>query len=200
MNDTRNVFGITVLKNSHRDIRRIRREVGDACLHGNKFWKSTYLLLDYLKSAPPKRNWRILELGCGWGISGIYCATFFQSRVTAVDADDSVFAFLQHHADLNHVNIKTKKIRFERLTIKMLSEFDMIIGSDICFWDEMTGVLFNLVNRAYRAGVKRVVMTDPGRPPFREFSEQSELKFNALYDDWCVPHPINTSGLVLDIS
>jgi len=205
----RNVFGITVLKNSHADIRRIKRETGIATIHGNKFWNSTSLMIDYLSMFPPKQHWRILEIGCGWGISGIYCAKQFDAKVTALDADDSVFTYLQHHAQLNGVNITTLQCRYEKVTTAMLSKFDMVIGSDICFWDEMTGPLFNLTKRARKAGVQRVVMTDPGRPPFRTMaekcmeyfvSEQRSEYSDTVYDNWSVPHPYNTSGLVLDVA
>ena len=196
---SRDIFGITVLKNNHPDIRRIKSDVGIATIHGNKFWNSTSLMIDYLNAAPPKKRWRILEIGCGWGISGIYCAKHYQAKVTALDADDSVFAYLQHHAQLNGVTIQTRKSRYEKVTVGRLSQFDMVIGSDICFWDEMTKPLFNLINRAYQAGVKRVVMTDPGRSPFRTMAQRCIDKFDGVYDNWSVPHPYNTSGLVLDI-
>lgn len=195
----RDIFGVSVLKNNHPDIRRIKRETGTATIHGNKYWKSTGLMIDYLSLAPPRKNWRILEVGCGWGISGIYCAKNFNNKVTALDADDSVFTYLQHHAQLNGVSITTLKSRYEKVSTAMLSKFDMLIGSDICFWDEMAKPLFNLINRADKAGVQRIVMTDPGRPPFRSMAEQCMDKFEAIYDNWSVPHPHNTSGLVLDI-
>ncbi|MFT6388631.1 MAG: putative nicotinamide N-methyase [Cellvibrionaceae bacterium] len=200
----RDVFGITVLKNSHADIRRIKREAGIAAIHGNKFWNSTSLMIDYLSMFPPQKNWRILEVGCGWGISGMYCAKNFEAKVTALDADDSVFTYLQHHAQLNGVSITTLKCRYETVTAAMLSKFDMVIGSDICFWDEMAGPLFNLTSRANKAGIKRVVMTDPGRPPFRIMADRCMEKFSGtyeiVYDNWSAPHPYNTSGLVIDIS
>lgn len=196
---TREVFGLTVLTNSHPDIRRIKRQVGEATIHGNKFWKSTNLMIDYLRESPPKKYWRILEVGCGWGISGIYCAKYFGAKVTALDADESVFAFLDYHAKLNKVKISTLKCRFEKMTVNKLSEFDMVIGSDICFWDDMTKALYNMISRAYKAGVKRVVVTDPGREPFREMAMKCHEKYEAIYDNWSVPHPLNFSGLVLDI-
>ncbi|MGH1485467.1 MAG: class I SAM-dependent methyltransferase [Cellvibrionaceae bacterium] len=197
--NTRDVFGLSVLKNNHPDIRRIRREGGVATIHGNKFWKSTSLMIDYLTAFSPPKHWRVLEIGCGWGVSGIYCAKAFTSQVTALDADESVFPYLQHHAELNGVSVDTVKCRYEKVTTKMLSDFDMIIGSDVCFWDEMAPLLVNLINRAYKAGVKRVVMTDPGREPFRIMAEKCVNKFDAIYESWSVPHPYNTSGLVLDI-
>jgi predicted nicotinamide N-methyase len=199
VSNKRDVFGVEVLKNNHPDIRRIKREVGTATIHGNKFWQSTSLMIDYLQAFPPRKRWRILEIGCGWGISGIYCAKTFSNKVTALDADDSVFAYLQHHAELNGVRVDVVKSRYEKVSTAMLSEYDMVIGSDICFWDEMAKPLLNLVNRAYKAGVKRVVMTDPGREPFRIMADKCAKKFDAVYDNWSVPHPYNTSGLVLDI-
>ena len=195
----RDVFGLSVLKNNHPDIRRIKRAGNAATIHGNKFWKSSGLMIDYLIASPPSKGWRILEVGCGWGISGIYCAKAFAGQVTALDADESVFPYLQHHAELNGVTVDTVKCRYEKVTTKMLADFDMLIGSDICFWDEMTPLLVNLINRAYKAGMKRVVMTDPGRAPFRVMAERCVNKFDALYENWSVPHPYNTSGLVLDI-
>ena len=196
----RDIFGVTVLKNSHPDIRRIKRQGGRAVVHGNKFWHSASLMIDYLQVSPPNRHWRILEVGCGWGISGVFCAKRFDAQVTALDIDDTVFAYLDHHAKLNGVTIATVKRRYEQVSTAMLSEFDILIGSDICFWDEMSGPLFNLINRAYRAGIKRIVLTDPGREPFRQMAERCMNKFDAIYDRWLVPHPYNLTGLVLDIS
>ncbi len=197
--NSRDVFGLTVLKNNHKLIRQLKNRTEKAAIHGNKFWQSSCLLIDYLKLNPPPENYRILEIGCGWGISGIYCAKHYGAEVTALDADDAVFPYLQCHAELNQVNIKTIQLRYEKITKAMLSEFDMVIASDICFWDEMTKPLINLMARCYQSGIQRVVMTDPGRQPFRNLAESCVKRYDALYDNWSVPHPYNTSGLVLDI-
>lgn len=196
---SRSIHGLTVLKNSHPDIRRLRKSTGNATIHGNKFWKSTSLLIDYLSVQPPPVACRILEIGCGWGLGGIYCAKHYSAQVTSLDADKSVFAYLQHHAQMNQVQLETVTARYERVTRAMLSEFDMVIASDICFWDEMATTVFNLIRRAKGAGVGRIVMTDPGRQPFRDMAERCCQHFDALYDNWVVPHPNNFSGLVLDV-
>ncbi len=197
---SRDVFGIIVRKNSHKDMRRLKQQVGAATIHGNKFWNSTSLLIDYLQVNPPADGMRILEIGCGWGISGIYCAKNYQSQVTALDADASVFPYVHYHSELNGVELTTIQLRYENITKAMLAEFDMVIASDICFWDEMTKPLIHLIARCYQAGVQRVVMTDPGRQPFRDMAEHCMEKYDALYDNWATPHPYNQSGLVLDIS
>ena len=86
------------------------------------------------------------------------------------------------------------------MTEEMLGAFDIVIASDICFWDEMAQPLVELIDRCYQAGVQRVIMTDPGREPFRDVAEYCAEKYAALYDHWSVPHPYNQSGLVLDIA
>lgn len=197
--DERKAFGLRIMKNSHRDMRKIRREAGEPRIHGNKFWKSTYLLMDYLKEFPPKKRARVLEVGCGWGLAGIYCAKKFKARLTSLDADETVFPFLVYHAVLNDVKVETWKCRYENVRKKDLKNFDLIIGADICFWDEMTKPLYNLVKRAQQVGGVRVVMSDPGRPPFADMAEKCMDKFDAEFEDWAVPHPHNATGLILDV-
>lgn len=196
---SRDVFGVLVRKSGHKDIRRLKREGDVATIHGNKFWQSTSLMLDYLQAFPPEQGLRILEVGCGWGVSGIYCAKMHNADVVALDADDSVFPYLHYHAELNNVTIATVKKRYEQITKKMLSEFDMVIASDICFWDEMTKPLTHLIHRCYQANVSRVLMTDPGRQPFRDMAEACAETYAAVYENWSVAYPHNISGLVLDI-
>lgn len=197
--DSREAFGLQILKNSHPDIRRLKRETGDASLHGNKFWKSTYVLMDYLSECPPDPGSRILELGCGWGLGGIFCAKEFDAQVIALDADDSVFPFLEHHAALNGVEVDTVQMRFEDITVEHLEQFDLIIGADICFWDSLVTPVRELIGRAIEAGVERVLLTDPGRPTFRAVAEHYAEQLDAVYSDWDVPEPHNVWGLVLDV-
>lgn len=197
--DARTAFGLQILKNSHPDIRRLKRETGDATLHGNKFWKSTYVLMDYLSECPPDPGSRILELGCGWGLGGIFCAKEFDAQVMALDADDRVFPFLEHHAALNGVEVDTVQMRFEDITVEHLEQFDLIIGADICFWDSLVEPVRELIARAMDAGVERVVLTDPGRPTFRSVAEHYAEQLDAVYSDWDVPAPHNVWGLVLDV-
>ncbi len=194
----RTAFGLKILKNSHPEIRRLRSQTGTPSIHGNKFWKSTFLLMDYLQQHPPKKRTRVLEIGCGWGLGGIFCAREFDANVTSLDADDTVFPYLEHHARLNQAKVKTWKCRYENVRKADLADFDVMIGADICFWDSMVKPLYNLTRRASASGV-RVVMTDPGRPTFRELSEKAADKLDAYYDNWVTPHPHNATGLVLDV-
>lgn len=201
----RDVFGVKILSNSHPEIKKLRKETGYPSIHGNKFWKSTYLLMDYLREFPPvrlkakrgKRHLKVLEVGCGWGLGGIFCAKEFSADLTALDADPVVFPYLEHHAILNEVDVTTWCCRYEQVKKADLDSFDLVVGADICFWDEMTKPLYNLTRRASQVGT-RVVITDPGRQPFQDMAEKAVDKLGATYENWSVPHPHNSSGYVMD--
>ncbi len=194
---SRRMFGLTVRKNAHPDMRRLRREAGDASLHGNKFWRSSCLTMDYLKKHPLEKGARVLDLGCGWGLGGIFCAKQFDARVTSLDADPSVFPFAKYHAELNNVEIETWRCRYEKVTQKDLSRFDAVIGTDICFWDQLEDPLYNLTRRALRAGVGRVLLVDPGRSPFRRLAQRAAEKLDAEYCEWQTLRPIKASGCIM---
>lgn len=196
----REAFGLTILTSQHKDIRRLRKQQGVASLHGNKFWKSSFVLMDYLQECPLDKGARVLELGCGWGLAGVYCAKHFGAEVVSLDADEGVFPFVELHAALNGVSTQTYCGKFEDLDHDQLGGFDAIIGADICFWDEMTGVLSDLLVRAIDADVERIILTDPGRQPFRNLAEAfADEMEQAVYTDWDVPEPHNVWGLVLEL-
>ena len=73
----------------------------------------------------------------------------------------------------NKVDITFQHKRFEQLTGKLLSNYDVLVGSDICFWDEMTDLLYKLIRRALRNGVQSIYIADPGRTPFLELAEKT---------------------------
>ena len=195
----RQAHGLKILNANHAEIRRLKREGYQAEIHGNKFWNSSFLIMEHFKKNPlPKRS-RVLEIGCGWGLLGLYCAKNFDSRVTGIDADGNVLPYLQLHADVNGLKMKGEKKTFKQLSVDYLSKFDYVLGADICFWDEMTGELANLMNRCQKAGVKKVMISDPCRPPFTELAEKSKRKYgdNATVEDIFLSRPVKASGEIL---
>lgn len=201
LKNTRDAFGVTMLTSKHKDIRRIKREQKEPSIHGHKFWGSSYLLMDYLgkKKNRPKKGIKVLELGCGWGVAGIYCAKNFDAKVTGIDADNAVFPFLHAHADINGVSITTKQQYFEKITAKQLAEYDLIIAADVCFWDELADTLYKLIKRACKAGVGKIIIADPERSPFFELSERCVDKFYAELEPRSVDEPRRASGSLLII-
>ena len=192
----RSAFGLTILKASHPKVRRLKKDY-EPEIHGNKFWSSSYLIMDYLTHQGLPEGSRVMEVGCGWGLAGIYCAKNFGAKVTGIDADDNVFPYLDLHAEVNGVEVKTKKARFEELKKKTLAKQDLIIGGDICFWDEMIDPLYSLVKKAHKAGVPQIILADPGRPPYNEVCERSVAKLGGETKEWYVEEPVKASGTLL---
>ncbi len=155
--------------------------------------------MDYLHRRGLPQGVRVMELGCGWGLLGIYCAKKFGALVTCVDIDPEVFPFLHLHADVNQVEISTMKRSFDGLRTKHLGEIDVILGADICFWDELAQPIRRLVLRALRAGVRLVLIADPGRPPFEEIGEYFVNKRGGALLDWTAQRPRRSEGRILKI-
>lgn len=196
--DRRRAFGLTILNARNKDIRRLKRAGHEAAIHGNRCWDTSYLLLSHLQRHPLPGGARVLELGAGWGLAGIYCAERFDCRVTATDADPAVFPFLRLHAELNRVRVATRRAGFKELTCAQLAEFELLLGCEICFWDEHTRVLYNLILRARRAGCRQFILADPGRPPFHALAKLCLGRFaGARLLSRSIRRPVVASGELL---
>jgi predicted nicotinamide N-methyase len=191
--------GVKMLTASHPAIRRVKRSDAQPSIHGNKLWKSSFLLIDYLKKNPPQHCRTVMDAGCGWGMSGIYCARTFNSQVTSVDADKDVFPYLHANAEANGVSVSTLQRRFEKISTAQLQQYDMLIGADICFWDELVNPVFNLVSRAVKAGVKKIIIADPKRSTFLEMARRCETKYCAKTLPWDTKKPVSAHGALLVI-
>jgi len=191
--------GVVMPTASHPDIRRVKRQGTYPSIHGNKLWKSSCLLIDYMNKNPPEKCKSVLDVGCGWGASGIWCAKKLGSKVTSMDADPDVFPFLEASAGINKVKTKQLVSRFEDLKTKQLAKYDMLIAADICFWDELVNPVTNMVNRAVKAGVKHILIADPERSTFFEMAERCVDKHCADIVDWKTRSPIKASGAIMVI-
>jgi predicted nicotinamide N-methyase len=189
--------GVKMLTTSHPDIRRIKRTDIQPSIHGNKLWKSSFLLIDYLKKNPPEHCRTVLDAGCGWGTSGIFCAKAFKSDVISVDADKDVFPYLEANAAANGVSVTTLQSRFEKINTRQLEKIDLLIAADICFWDELVNPVFNLVNRAVKAGVKKIVIADPERSTFFEMARRCEDRYCADILEWKTRGVLKASGALM---
>jgi predicted nicotinamide N-methyase len=189
--------GVTMPTSSHPLVRQIRRQGVYPSIHGNKLWKSSRVLIDYLDKHRPVHSRHVLDVGCGWGIAGIWCAKALGSQVTSMDADASVFPFLAATADLNGVTATPLVSRFENLSTRQLSQFDLLIAADICFWEELVNPVFNLVNRAVKAGVKHIVIADPERSTFLDMAQRCQARHSAELLEWRTLRPVKARGALL---
>jgi predicted nicotinamide N-methyase len=191
--------GVTMPTASHPAIRRVKKQGHEPSIHGNKLWKSSFLLIDYLNKNRPEHAGAVIDVGCGWGISGIWCARTLGSAVTSVDADKNVYPFLNAVADINNVSTTPLVSRFEKLSKRQLAQFDMLIAADICFWDELVNPVSNMVNRAVDAGVKKIVIADPERSSFFEMAERCIDKHCGELLEWQSSGSVPASGAMLVI-
>ena len=192
-------YGIRVLRSRHPEIRKLKR-LHTPSVHGNKHWVSSWLLMDYLSRHPLPQGARVMEIGCGWGLAGIYCAKKFNAIVTGVDIDPEVFPYLRIHADINKVDVATLQKKFNKLREEDLQNIDVIIGADICFWDKMVYPLKRLIRRALNAGVQLVIIADPARSPFEKLSKYFIKRGKGETLDWHVQRPRNIRGQLLKIN
>jgi predicted nicotinamide N-methyase len=192
-------FGIRVLLSRHPEVRKLKRD-NLPSHHGNKFWTSSWLLMDYLRRRGLPKKARVMDVGCGWGLTGIYCAKNHGAKVTGVDIDSEVFPFLHLHAEINDVRINTMRKSFQGLTGNHLKKVDILLGADICFWDSMVDPLKKLIRRALRSGVEMVLIADPGRSTFDKLGEYfcDEMKGEIL--DWEVRRPRRIEGQILRVT
>ncbi len=190
--------GVDILMSCHPKVRKLKH-LHIASSHGNKFWTSSWLLMDFFKRRGLTEGVRVMEVGCGWGLAGIYCAKKHGAKVTGVDVDPEVFPYLRLHAEINGVEITTIKKSFGGLTVRDLKGFDVLIGADICFWDGMVYSMKRLINRALRTGVRMVLIADPGRPTFDKLGEYFTEKGRGEILDWTAQRPRRIEGRILKI-
>lgn len=189
-------FGITVLGSRHPLVTNLLDERPPE-IHGDKFWTSTWLLLDHLERVRIRPRTRVLEAGCGWGLASAYCAKVRKARVTALDADPHVLPIAKLQAQANGVKVRTMTGRFESLPVKLLKETDLIVAADVCFWDELIDPLHRMIRRAMRHGVKRVVLADPGRSCFEDLAAICDEEFRSILIDTSTKKPTKADGYVM---
>ena len=194
-------YGVYLLRGHHPLVRKLKRYYKPVS-HGTRAWGSSFLLMDFLEQHPPKKRAKIVDVGCGWGPVSVYATVQLRAKVTAIDSDTNVFPFLDLLASLNDVKIEKLNKKFDEVKRPILENQDMVVGSDICYWDEHVKLLFNLVNRAITAGVARVVLSDPGRASFYRFVEMCDKRkaWDTKLVRWYALEPNRATGEIVEIT
>ena len=192
--------GLEFYSKQHKAVRTALVNSSSPKSHGNKIWPSSFFIIDYLRKNPPLKGTAIMDIGCGWGLNSIFCAKEFDAKVTAIDTDKSVFPVLKLHSKLNAVSITRKTCDFGKVRARTLAKQELIIGSDICFWDELVEPLFSLIEKAVSSGVSEIIIADPGREPFMALAQRCLNHFNATLESVSIQQPEEKSGYLLKIS
>jgi len=194
----RHIHGILSYKHQSKVLKNLRK-TSTPELHGHQVWQSGYMIMEYLQQNPLTKNAQILEIGCGWGLLGVFCAKNFAADVTLTDADINVFPYAHAHAKLNQVDVQTKHLAFSEINHLELSDKQVLMGSDICFWDEIVKPLQALIVRAIESGVKKILLADPGRLPFLRLADYFIEKYQARLLPWTLESGSRRAGRILVI-
>lgn len=193
-------YGIYLFKNRHPLVRKMHKTIRPI-VFGHKTWSASFLLIDWLTEHPLPEDCKVLELGCGWAPIAVYCASRQGSKATAMDIDDAVFPYMDMLAGANDCKVKALHAGFADLTEKQLSKFDTLVGADISFWDDLTDQLLAMFKRAKDAGVRQIVISDPGRSTFARLCDECEAlwpqAFNHSY--WYSLEPNRFEGQILHL-
>ena len=190
--------GVKLLLSNHKSIRKLKKEYTPSN-HGYKVWPSTWLLIDYLKNSSLISGQRILDIGCGWGLSGIYCAKNLNAIVTCVDGDEEVYPYLKLMAEINKAKINLLSMEIDKIKHNLLKSIDIVIGSDICFCDTLIDPIRRFIHRAKKASVAQVFISDPGRWPFDDLADLFIKKRGTELIEWKTNSPVNVQGRILKL-
>lgn len=195
----REQFGILLPKKYHPTWLDLYQSDQIPHLHGDKIWNASRLLMDYLTQNPLEENQRILDVGCGQGVTSIFCTKHFNASVISNDADPAVFPYIDFLSALNECKTEYLACKFEEIEEELLSTIDILIGSDICFWDELEETVYELIQKAINNGVKKIIIADPNRPPFIAMAERCVDDFFGEIIPWKTSIGGKVSGSILII-
>ncbi len=191
-------YGVRALRGRHREVRNVKR-FHNPTFQGFRVWPSSWLVMDFFKLRGLPHRTHVMDVGCGWGLAGIYCAKLHNAVVIGVDIDEEVFPFLRLHADINRVEIATMMKGFSTLMDKDLEDVDVMIGADICFWEATVDPLKTLISRGLQEGVKLILIADPGRAPFERLGTYCVKNLGGVMLRSSVNHPYHINGRILKI-
>ena len=191
-------YGVALLHGNHKKILPLKRRYKPT-EHGHRVWPMSWLLIDYLEKTQWVANKRVLDVGCGWGLMGIYCAKEQGAVVTCADIDEAVGPYVETMAEANTTEVRYLPLGIDMLQRDFLQTVDVIISADICYSEDLIDSLRRLILRAKKAAVQHVLIADPGRWPFEDLCRLFARKKGVEIIEWRTHAPSDISGKILHI-
>ena len=173
----RTAHGVDYCGSRHPVLKKLQADIPPE-FHGGQLWRSSFMVMEYLLEHPLAFGTRVVEVGCGWGLLGIFCAKTFGCDVLLTDKDARVFPYVRAHLELNGMTLNTAERDFRDFRPEHFISCDVMLGSDICFWPEHVGILKKLIAQALQANVQMIILADPGRYTFMQVARHCEEHFH----------------------
>lgn len=142
-------------------------------------WPSSKVLANYIYQEDTSSK-RILEVGCGIGLSSLLLNHLHQN-ITATDYHPEVKTFLLKNSSLNNDNeIPFYRLNWKNETLKKIGKFDLIIGSDLLYEQNHGKLLSHFINN-YANNKCEVILVDPSRGNHSKFKKEM-LNFGFKYE------------------
>ena len=133
-------LNVKALSSMHPEIKKLKTKNSNHAAHGNKNWRSSFVLMDYLANDPPKSGEKILDIGCGWGLVSIFLSKNFNNEVHSIDIDPSVVPFFSLRTSINKSDTSIKIKNFTEYTKTKISKLaqGLPVGGEIENLDDGT--------------------------------------------------------------
>ena len=132
-----------------------------------KVWEASLVLADYLLSlprfAPGAKPQRVIELGAGIGVPGLFLAAAGHS-VTLTDLEPEALEFARACALVNGLGERVSVRPLDWLAPDIDDEFDAVIGSELLYHEADYPHLVRLLARLRREGVPAYLAKGPAIP------------------------------------
>ncbi|MFV7791160.1 class I SAM-dependent methyltransferase [Aliarcobacter lanthieri] len=152
-------------------------------------WPSAEVLANYIQDYDFK-NKRILEVGCGIGLSSLILNKL-NADITATDYHPEAENFLDINTELNNdEEIPFVRVDWNKIYSEKLGKFDLIIGSDLLYERDHVELLSSFIN-AHSNKKCTVILVNPNRGHQSKFNTEMNN-----YDFSCISfEPENTDYL-----
>jgi predicted nicotinamide N-methyase len=125
--------------------------------YGEYIWTSGLFMCDFLKRSPELvKGKRVLELGSGTGLTGLYAAKLGASHVTLTDFIDFNIENIKRNIKENGLERVTEP-RWFKWGTNMREQWDVIIGSDIIYPAMDKDALINAIKMHLKPGGRCII-------------------------------------------
>jgi len=161
-------------------------------------WASSPALAGHLRQRPGLAGKRLLDLGCGLGLTGIAAAQA-GGTVVMTDCEEDALEFARFNAEANLDAGELSRVTFRCMdwrSAEITEEFDLILGADIVYERKNFEPLLSLARRLLGPGGV-FLLTDPDREIGRDFIRAAVAGGFSVTEH---PFPVNHRGLDLTVN